>query len=167
MKFETHEHIAEVTTMSQEGQKAQKQKGFTLIEIVVALSIVMMLLIFLVPGLFQSQEDSKVQAAQTQIMKDFPSAILRVKTMARTCASITTAKLVARGIPAQTPWESNWSVTAATATAVTISYPTGISDASILTDVASGLPKYPADKSSNITSATASSGNLVIVFSCN
>ena len=68
MKFETHENIAEGTTMSQEGQKAQKQKGFTLIEIVVALSIVMMLLIFLVPGLFQSQEDSKIQAAQTQIL---------------------------------------------------------------------------------------------------
>tara|TARA_R110001606_G_scaffold398765_2_gene578819 strand:- start:75806 stop:76309 length:504 start_codon:yes stop_codon:yes gene_type:complete len=167
MKFETHENIAEGTTMSQEGQKAQKQKGFTLIEIVVALSIVMMLLIFLVPGLFQSQEDSKIQAAQTQILKDFPSAILRVKTMSRTCSNITTAKLVARGIPANTPWESAWSVSSANATDVTVSYPTGIADASILGDLVSGLPLYPADKSSNIKNADYSGTTIVVTFRCN
>lgn len=144
-----------------------KQKGFTLVELVIVLAVLAVIIGVMTAGMFQSQEDAKIQAARTQIMKDFPSGIMRIRTMANTCTAVDTAKLQARGLPATTVWGTNWSVTGATATGVTVSYPTALSDATILADVASGIPRYPADPSSNITTITASGTTLTIVYRCN
>ncbi len=164
--------VKETETMISSGREGKtvlgkKQKGFTLVELVIVLAVLAVIIGVMTAGMFQSQEDAKIQAARTQIMKDFPSGIMRIRTMANTCTAVDTAKLQARGLPATTVWGTTWTVTGATTSGVTVAYPTALSDTTILADVASGIPKYPADPSSNITTITAAGQTLTINYRCN
>lgn len=160
-------NVNEELSMQELKTQPKKQRGFTLIELVITLAVLAVIIGVMTSGLFQSQEDAKIQAARTQIMKDFPSGITRITTMANSCTAVTTAKMKARGLPDNTVWGTAWAVAGATSSGVTITYPTGLSDPTILTDVADGIPKYPADKSSNITSITVASTTMTIVYRCN
>tara|TARA_R110002124_G_scaffold128157_15_gene288682 strand:+ start:6681 stop:7193 length:513 start_codon:yes stop_codon:yes gene_type:complete len=148
-------------------KKKQKQKGFTLLEVVVVMAIIAILVAATAGGLFTAKDDAKVGAAKTQLMKDFPSAITRILTINNLCTGITTAKIQDRGISSTTVFGTTWSVTGASNSGVTISYPTTITDAATLSSVASSIPTYPSDRSSNINSISASASTLTVSYRCN
>lgn len=145
----------------------KKQGGFTLLEIVIALAVLAVIIGVLASGLFQSQEDAKLQAARTQIMKDFPSAIMRVVSIANRCDNVDKNRLVARGLPEDTVWGTTWTVTGATKDAISITYPTEAKDTVALQDLAAGVPVYSDDSSSNISSIAATGKNLTVSYRCN
>lgn len=145
----------------------KKQGGFTLLEIVIALAVLAVILGVLASGLFQSQEDAKLQAARTQIMKDFPSAIMRVVSISNSCTKVDKARLIARGLPDKTVWGTEWTVGGATSSAITITYPTEAKDTVSLSDLVAGIPTYTSDSSSNISTISATGKSITVAYRCN
>lgn len=141
------------------------QKGFTLLEIVIAIAIVAMLAAFILPGLLQNKEDAKFSAALTQLQKDFPSAITRQVARTNTCSAttITKALLEARGLPTLTVWNTAWTVTSVTANLVTINYTLDSTDAQTAANMATAL-----NASNNVQTATATANTAITVaYRCN
>ena len=145
----------------------KKQGGFTLLEIVIALAVLAVIIGVLASGLFQSQEDAKLQAARTQIMKDFPSAIMRVVSISNSCTKVDKARLIARGLPDKTVWGTDWTVSGATSSDITIVYPTEAKDQVSLKDLVDGIPTYTNDSSSNVSTITTSGKNITVAYRCN
>lgn len=146
-------------------QALKMQKGFTLLEIVIAIAIVAMLAAFILPGLLQNKEDAKYSTALTQLEKDFPSAITRQVSRTNTCSStsITKALLLERGLPTTTVWNTDWSVAGVTSNTVTINYTIDSADDNTAADMATAL-----GKNNNIQSATASGNTqIAVAYRCN
>jgi len=145
--------------------KAKKgQQGFTLVELVVVMAILALIIAVMSSDLFQSKEDAKVQAARTQLTKDFPSAITRILTMTNLCSSTTIdkAKLVARGAPAQTVFGLAWAVSTSAGNTVTITYPLDLDDTTLATSLKDALTLSP-----NVKSVTSTSSQVVVSYRCN
>ncbi|HHH9441266.1 TPA: type II secretion system protein [Pseudomonas aeruginosa] len=145
--------------------KRKGQKGFTLIELGVAMAIMAVLVAFLLPGFLKQRDDAKVSTALGQLQKDFPGAISRQVARTNTCSTttITAAKLQDRGVPALTVWNTAWTVDSVTANAVTISYTLASSDNNTAADMVTAL-----NASNNINSATATGNTKVTVtYPCN
>lgn len=145
--------------------KAKKgQKGFTLVELVIVLAILALIIAVMSSGLFQSREDSKVQAAKTQLLKDFPSAITRLVTMSNKCNSttITQPKLIDRGAPKETVFGSAWTVTTTGGNTVTVTYPLDLQDTTLATSLRDSLVTAP-----NVKSATGTATQVVVAYRCN
>ncbi|MBM5458970.1 type II secretion system protein [Pseudomonas sp. P66] len=141
------------------------QKGFTLLEIVVAIAIVAMLAAFILPGLIQNKEDAKYSTALTQLEKDFPSAITRQVSRTQTCSAtnITKALLLERGLPTNTVWNSPWTVASVTSNLVTINYPIDSTDTKTAADLATALTS-----TNNVQSAVASGNtSITVAYRCN
>lgn len=142
-----------------------KQKGFTLLEIVIAIAIVAMLAAAILPGLIQNKEDAKYSTALTQLEKDFPSAITRQVSRTNTCSATTITKqlLLERGLPKTTVWNTAWSVSGVTSNTVTIDYTIDSTDSKTAGDMATAL-----EATNNVVSATASgSTSISVSYRCN
>lgn len=142
---------------------SKKQVGFTLIELAIVLSVIGIMAAVILPGLFQSREDAKYATAQTQLEKDFPSAIIRYVTRKNTCVGMTAEDLIERGVSENSIWGSPWSITTTTNTA-TLTYPIEANDSNpdAEEDLATALAL-----SSNVQSAAASGTGVTIVYRCN
>lgn len=142
----------------------KKQGGFTLVELVIVLAILATIIAVMSSGLFQSKEDSKVQAARTQLLKDFPSGITRLVTMTNRCnnTTITRDKLIARGVPSETVFGTNWTVTTSGGNTATVTYPLDLQDTTLATDLVAAL-----SGAQNVRSATGTSSQVVVTYRCN
>lgn len=142
----------------------RKQKGFTLTELVVVLAILAVIIYVLTSGLFQSKEDAKVQAVKTQLLNTFPSAITRIVTMYNKCNNtvMTKEKMIERGAPAQTVFQSEWTVTTSGGNTTTVTYPLDLQD----TELATGL-KGALDGAPNVKSVAGTSAQVVVEYRCN
>nr|WP_192963253.1 type II secretion system protein [Pseudomonas fluorescens]CEK42033.1 hypothetical protein PQBR57_0080 [Pseudomonas fluorescens SBW25] len=143
---------------------ARKQKGFTLIELMVVLAVIGILIKIFMPGLFQSQEDAKVQGVKTQLLKDFPSSITRLVTMSNKCnnTTITYAKMVERGMAPETVFGGTWSITTSGGNTATVTYPLDLNDADLATDLKDTLTGAP-----NVKSVSNTSAQIVVAYRCN
>ncbi|KQW19944.1 MULTISPECIES: prepilin-type N-terminal cleavage/methylation domain-containing protein [Pseudomonas] len=145
-------------------QVKKKQGGFTLVELVVVLAILALIIGVMSSGLFQSKEDAKVQAAKTQLLKDFPSGITRLVTMSNKCnnTTITYDKLVERGAPAETVFGGTWSVTTSGGNTATVTYPLDLQDTELATALKDSLTAAP-----NVKSVSGTSAQIVVAYRCN
>lgn len=143
----------------------RKQKGFTLLEIVIAIAIVAFLSSMILPGLLSNRDDAQYSAALTQLQKDFPSAITRQLARTNVCstATMTKEKLVTRGLTGNTAWGAPWTVAYAT-NQVSVTYPlTNSKDpAEIGADMVTAL-----SASNNIASAAYAGTGLTVRYRCN
>jgi len=143
--------------------RSKKQKGFTLIEIMVAIVIVSILAAYFLPGLMRKREDAKYSTALTMLQKDFPGAIISQVSRTNVCAGMTKADLVDRGIIDTTVWGLAWTVDSATSNLVTIGYPIDSTDTKTASTLATAL-----SASTNVSSAVATANTKVTVaYRCN
>ncbi|MFO6994530.1 type II secretion system protein [Pseudomonas aeruginosa] len=140
------------------------QQGFTLVELVVVLAILALIIGVMSSGLFQSKEDAKVQAAKTQLLKDFPSAITRLVTMSNKCnnTTITYDKMVERGAPEETVFGGKWTVVTSGGNTATVTYPLDLQDTALATSLKDSLVTAP-----NVKSATGTTAQVVVAYRCN
>lgn len=156
--------MQQVSVKAAQQKTKQTQRGFTLVELVIVLAILALIIGVMSSGLFQSQEDAKVQAAKTQLVKDFPSAITRLVTMSNKCntSSISYEKMVDRGAPKETVFGSAWTVATSSGNTVTVTYPLDLED----TDLATSL-KETLENAPNIKSVTGTTAQVVVSYRCN
>jgi prepilin-type N-terminal cleavage/methylation domain-containing protein len=159
--------VEQAPQMNQAGHKIKpkkSQQGFTLVELVVVLAILALIIGVMSSGLFQSKEDAKVQAAKTQLLKDFPSAITRLVTMSNKCnnTTITRDKMVERGAPEETVFGGAWTVTTTGGNTATVTYPLDLQDTTLATSLKDSLATAP-----NVKSATGTTAQVVIAYRCN
>lgn len=141
------------------------QKGFTLLEIVIAIAIIALLSAFILPGLLQNREDAKLSTALTQLQKDFPSAITRQVARTQSCTTTTMSKanLQARGLPATTVWNTQWTPSVVGTNIVQIVYTIDSTDTATAADLAAAL-----SASNNVQSATATgNASVTVTYRCN
>lgn len=144
-------------------RRTSKQKGFTLIEIMVALAILGLLAAMFLPGLMRKREDAKYSTALTMLLKDFPGAITTQVSRTNICLGMTKAMLVDRGLPDLGVWNQAWTLDSATANLVTIGYPIDSTDASTAANLVTAL-----GASSNVSTAVATANTKVTVaYRCN
>lgn len=142
-----------------------KQRGFTLVELGFVMVLIVGLAAVFLPDLFKQREDAKYSTAIAQIEKNFVSAIARqvARTNSCTAETVTTENLWKRGLPKQTVFGTDWSVTSVASNVVSISYGVDSTDTSAASDLAQAL-----SKNGNISSAVASGSSSVTVgFRCN
>lgn len=145
--------------------KNAKQKGFTLLEVVIAIAIVALLAAFILPGLLQNREDAKLSTALTQLQKNFPSAITRQVARTQSCNTTNLSKnnLIARGLPATTVWNTAWTPTVVGTNLVQVVYTIDSTDAATATDLAAAL-----NASNNVQTATATgNASVTVTYRCN
>lgn len=143
---------------------ARKQKGFTLVELIIVMAVIAILMFVLMPGLFQSKEDAKIQGVKTQLLKDFPGGITRLVTMTNKCTktTITYDKLVERGMQPETVFGQKWTVTTAGGNTATVTYPLDLDDPALATDLKTALTGAP-----NVKSVTSTAAQIVVAYRCN
>ena len=144
-----------------------RQKGFTLLEVVIAIAIVALLAAVILPGLLKNRDDAQYSAALTQLQKDFPSAITRQLARTNQCSAttMTTANLITRGLPQNTVWGVAWTAAYNAGTnRVTITYPLTNSDnpATVGADLVTALTA-----SNNVAAAAVAGNNLTVSYRCN
>lgn len=147
-----------------EQKRSRKQKGFTLTELVIVMAVIGILIYVLMPGLFQSKEDAKVQGVKTQLLKDFPAAITKQVTMMGKCnnTTITYAKLVERGMQAETVFGGTWTITTSGGNTATVTYPLDLDDTDLATDLKTSLTGAP-----NVKSVSSTTSQIVVAYRCN
>ena len=164
MQQVTVEQAQQMTQRECKMNAKNSQQGFTLVELVVVLAILALIIGVMSSGLFQSKEDAKVQAAKTQLLKDFPSAITRLVTMSNKCnnTTITQAKLIERGAPEETVFGGAWTVTTSGGNTATVTYPLDLQDTALATSLKDSLVTAP-----NVKSATGTTTQVVVAYRCN
>ncbi|MEX6780266.1 type II secretion system protein [Pseudomonas aeruginosa] len=164
MQQVTVEQSPQMTQLGRKMNAKKSQQGFTLVELVVVLAILALIIGVMSSGLFQSKEDAKVQAAKTQLLKDFPSAITRLVTMSNKCnnTTITRDKMVERGAPEETVFGGAWTVTTSGGNTATVTYPLDLADTALATSLKDSLATAP-----NVKSSTGTTTQVVIAYRCN
>lgn len=142
----------------------KKQRGFTMVELLMVLVAIGLLIWVMNSGLFQSQEDAKAQTAKTQLLKDFPRAIATLVSFTNKCTNttITQPKLISRGVPSETVWGGAWTVTTSGGNTVTVTYPLDVKDTTLGTEIATALAR-----SDNVKSATGTGVLVTVSYRCN
>lgn len=145
-------------------KNAHKQKGFTIIEMVIVMTVIGILSYVLFPSLFQSKEDAKIQGVKTQLLKDFPSGITRLVMMTNKCTTgvITYDKLVERGMQPDTVFGQKWSIAITGGNTATVTYPLDLDDPTLATDLKNSLVGAP-----NVKSVTSTATQIVVSYRCN
>jgi len=142
----------------------KSQKGFTLLELMIAIAIVALLAATVLPSYFQNQNDAKYSTALTQLQEAFPSAITRQLSRTTVCnaTNMSTANIRARGISSTTVWGETWSSAFSTGR-VTVTYPVGASDnpAEVGADLVTALTG-----GKNIASVSYSGNNVTVAYRC-
>lgn len=164
MQQVTVEQSPQMITLGRKMNAKKSQQGFTLVELVVVLAILALIIGVMSSGLFQSKEDAKVQAAKTQLLKDFPSAITRLVTMSNKCnnTTITYDKMVERGAPEETVFGGAWTVTTSGGNTATVTYPLDLADTALATSLKDSLATAP-----NVKSSTGTTTQVVVAYRCN
>lgn len=144
----------------------KKQGGFTLIEIGIALAVLAVLGAFLISGLMKKQQDAKYSTTLQLLQQEFPSAIVAqvARTNRCTSATVTRDNLIKRGVPPQTVWFADWSVSVS-GNNVSVTYPLDSDDPATGADLKTALDANPNVVS--VTAPTTGVGNLVVVYRCN
>ncbi len=140
------------------------QQGYTLIE----LGIVMVVLIALVASAFSGgvgwYQKTKVHDARIQLSSQMLGEIVARWPARNTFVGTTKAMLK---VPGVTPWGDTWTITAVTATTLTVAYPLTLSPDTdeVGADLAANLTSLVSSR--NILSATYDSGTnvLTVVYS--
>lgn len=164
MQQEAVEQAVQMANANPKIKAKKAQGGFTLVELVVVLAILALIIGVMSSGLFQSKEDAKVQAAKTQLLKDFPSAITRLVTMSNKCnnTTITFDKMVERGAPEETVFGGAWTVSTAGGNTATVTYPLDLQDTGLATRLKDSLATAP-----NVKSVTGTTAQVVVAYRCN
>jgi len=134
----------------------KKQKGFTLIEVGVAIAIGVLFLAGIAGLVISSLNDSKVAEAQNFFSNQAPQALVAIVRTEGSIAGATKAKLVAKGLDTNTPWDAAWTMSVAAGVA-TFTFPIGGNDPDTTgADMAAGLTtaRFP-HLSANATYAAA------------
>lgn len=139
--------------------KLKKNAGFTLIEIIVVVSLLALLTAVGVQTLGGKKESGRFGTAKLELTKNFPEAISSMLQVRADCGSTTKAMLTARGLESNNVLKQSWSVSASAANSVTVTYP--METATQATDMA-GL----IGSSSFVNSATATGVNISVQYSC-
>lgn len=164
MQQEAVEQAVQMANANPKIKTKKAQGGFTLVELVVVLAILALIIGVMSSGLFQSKEDAKVQAAKTQLLKDFPSAITRLVTMSNKCnnTTITFDKMVERGAPEETVFGGAWTVSTSGGNTATVTYPLDLQDTGLATSLKDSLTTAP-----NVKSVTGTTAQVVVAYRCN
>lgn len=98
----------------------QKEKGFTLVELITVVAIVSLLVVYITIKLGSSNEDAKVALASTFILGNVPTVISSYKARhMNSCDGLGTLdatdndaalreELISRGLVGTTPWNEEW-----------------------------------------------------------
>lgn len=136
-----------------------KQKGFTLIEMMIVLVLVSLLAGWAYNAVSGSKEDARFAIAENEIKKSFPESIEKLLLRQPNCSGRTKAQLTSRGLDSNNVYGNAWTVTATTASTLTVRYP--MRSAGDATEMRTRLTGNKA-----ISSVSASSANLDIVYRC-
>lgn len=146
---------------------SKQQKGFTLLEIVIAIAIVALLAAAILPGLLRNRDDAQYSTALTLLQKEFPSAITRQLSRTNACnaTTMTKTKFEERGLRPTTVWGANWTTSYA-GNLVTIVYPlTGANDTSTTGD--DMVTALDPNTNANIASVNFADPILTVRYRCN
>lgn len=143
-------------------RQTRKQKGFTLIEIIVALVLLGIIIGILGVNLSESQDDVRIGTSGLWMEKQFVESVGKYRVGAGSCAGITKAALTSRGLDGNTQWGDAWTI-GLVGTALTLTYPLTSSPdkATIGGQLATRMTAV-----SGVTSANYVDPNVVVVFTC-
>lgn len=131
--------------------RRNREGGFTLLEIIVAVVIVTILGALAARGIFSKGDDAYANTAKTFFIDKAATAMTGLVGIAGEIPDVDDdelkLRLVARGLDANTPWGDAWSVIRTDERSATFTYPIGGRDAeNNATDIAGDLgiaTKYP------------------------
>jgi prepilin-type N-terminal cleavage/methylation domain-containing protein len=142
--------------------RMRKQKGFTLVEIVIVLVLLGTIIAVIGVNLSESQDDVLIGTTGLWLEKNLPEAIGKYRVGAGSCSGITKAALTGRGLDGNTSWGEAWSISLA-GTDLTLTYPLGSSPdkATIGAQLTTRM-----GSNTNVSSASYADPNLTVVYNC-
>lgn len=144
----------------------KKQSGLSMIEIGLGMAMMALIATFLIGGLLKKQQDVKYNTTLQLLQKDFPSAIVSQIARTNRCTStnITRDNLIKRGLPEQTVWFEDWSVSV-DKNNVVVTYPLQSDDSATGADLKLALEENPSVVS--VVAPSGGVGDLVVSYRCN
>lgn len=113
----------------------KKSKGFTIIEVIIAIAIGTIFLGFATYGLLSQSNDTKVSVAKEFFISKAPVAVISYVSTRGSLGGVTKNQLVARGLDPQTPWNEDWDLSVAAGGAATADADTTITNSTTVGEV--------------------------------
>lgn len=145
-----------------------KQRGFTLMEILIVVILLGLLAAVVAPSLGSNQETGKVNASNLMLKQTFPQAIGSQFSRTQDCSSITKANLEARGLNGETPFGDSWTLSNATSTTIEITFPVSSANDSAEAggDINTSLQASIADGANSLEASSFSDPDLTVTYEC-